>query len=50
LLMGQLGKALQITQAGRASPDENLARYWLLSCREAWLRTVAFDFEGARRI
>ncbi|HXH66762.1 MAG TPA: AAA family ATPase [Candidatus Limnocylindrales bacterium] len=50
LLMGQLGKALQITQAGRASPDENLARYWLLSFREAWLRTVAFDFEGARRI
>ncbi|MGC1903181.1 MAG: AAA family ATPase [Candidatus Acidiferrum sp.] len=50
LLMGQLGKALQVTQAGRASPDENLARYWLLSFREAWLRTVAFDFEGARRI
>ena len=50
LLMGQLGKALQITQAGRASPDENLALYWLLSFREAWLRTVAFDFEGARRI
>ena len=50
LLMGQLGKVLQITQAGRASPDENLARYWLLSFREAWLRTVAFDFEGARRI
>jgi len=50
LLMGQLGKALQITQAGRAAPDENLARYWLLSFREAWLRTVAFDFEGARRI
>jgi tetratricopeptide (TPR) repeat protein len=50
LLMGQLGEALQITQAGRASPDENLARYWLLSFREAWLRTVAFDFEGARRI
>jgi DNA-binding winged helix-turn-helix (wHTH) protein/tetratricopeptide (TPR) repeat protein len=50
LLMGQLGKALQVTQAGRASPDENLARYWLLSFREAWLRTVAFDFDGARRI
>jgi tetratricopeptide (TPR) repeat protein len=48
--MGQLGKALQVTQEGRASPDENLARYWLLSFREAWLRTVAFDFQGARRI
>src|SRR5262249_7914646 len=31
MLMGQLGKALQVTQAGRASPDENLALYWLLS-------------------
>ena len=50
LRMGQLGKVLQITRAGRASPDENLARYWLLSFREAWLRIVAFDFEGARRI
>jgi DNA-binding winged helix-turn-helix (wHTH) protein/tetratricopeptide (TPR) repeat protein len=50
LRTGQLGKALQITQAGRASPDENLPRYWLLSFREAWLRTLAFDFEGARRI
>jgi DNA-binding winged helix-turn-helix (wHTH) protein/tetratricopeptide (TPR) repeat protein len=48
--MGQLGKVLQITQAGRASPDENLALYWQLSFREAWLRAVAFDFEGARRI
>jgi AAA ATPase domain len=48
--MGQLGKVLQITQAGRASPDENIAQYWQLSFREAWLRAVAFDFEGARRI
>ena len=48
--MGQLGKVLQITQAGRASPDENLAQYWQLSFREAWLRAVAFDFEGARRV
>jgi DNA-binding winged helix-turn-helix (wHTH) protein/tetratricopeptide (TPR) repeat protein len=50
LRMGQLGKALQITKTGRASPDENLPLYWLLSFRESWLRTLAFDFEGARRI
>jgi hypothetical protein len=50
LYMGQLGKVLQITQAGRASPNENLALYWQLSFREAWLRTVACDFEGAGRI
>ncbi len=50
LRTGQLGKVLQITKAGRASPDENLSLYWLLSFCEAWLRTLAFDFEGARRI
>jgi len=50
LRTGQLGKVLQIAKAGRASPDENLSLYWLLTLREAWLRTLAFDFEGARRI
>src|SRR5437879_13833726 len=47
---GQFGKVLQITKAGRASPDENLSLYWLLTLREAVLRTLAFDFEGARQI
>ena len=50
LRTGQLGKVLQITKAERASPDENLSLFWLLSFCEAWLRTLAFDFEGARRI
>ena len=50
LRTGQLGKVLQITKAGRASPDENLSLYWLLTLREAWLRTAAFDFKGARQI
>jgi len=50
LRTGQLGKVLQITKAGRVSPDENLSLYWLLTLREAWLRTAAFDFEGARQI
>jgi len=27
-----------------------LAQYWQLSFREAWLRALVFDFEGARRI
>src|ERR1700722_19091574 len=47
---GQLGKVLQITKSGRASPDENLSLYWLLTLREAMLRVMAFDFEGARQI
>ena len=50
LRTGQLGKVLQITKAGRTSPNENLSLYWLLTLREAWLRTMAFDFEGARQI
>jgi DNA-binding winged helix-turn-helix (wHTH) protein/tetratricopeptide (TPR) repeat protein len=50
LRTGQLGKVLQITKAGRATPDENLSLYWLLTLREAWLRTLAFDFKGARQI
>jgi DNA-binding winged helix-turn-helix (wHTH) protein/tetratricopeptide (TPR) repeat protein len=50
LYQGELGKALQLTQVGRASPDENLALYWQASFREASLRTQVFDFEGARQI
>jgi tetratricopeptide (TPR) repeat protein len=50
LRTGQLGKVLQITKSGRTSPDENLSLYWLLTLREAMLRAIAFDFEGARQI
>ena len=41
---------LPITQAGRELVKENLARSWALDFREAWIRAMAFDFEGARRI
>jgi DNA-binding winged helix-turn-helix (wHTH) protein/tetratricopeptide (TPR) repeat protein len=50
LRMGQLGEVLRVTQAGRELVDENLARSWALSFREAWLRMMAFDFKGAQRI
>jgi DNA-binding winged helix-turn-helix (wHTH) protein/tetratricopeptide (TPR) repeat protein len=50
LRTGQLGKVLQITKSGRTSPDENLSLYWLLTLREAMLRAIAFDFQGARQI
>src|ERR1700741_2066633 len=50
LRTGQLGQVLQITRAGRTSPDENLSLYWLLTLREAMLRAIAFDFEGAGQI
>jgi len=50
LRIGQFGKVLQITKAGRTSPDQNLSLYWLLTLREAMLRATVFDFEGARQI
>jgi tetratricopeptide (TPR) repeat protein len=50
LRIGQFGKVLQITKAGRTSPDQNLSLYWLLTLREAMLRANVFDFEGARQI
>jgi len=50
LRLGRLGEVLQITREGRESAEENLARSWLLSYREASLRRLAFDFEGAHRL
>jgi DNA-binding winged helix-turn-helix (wHTH) protein/tetratricopeptide (TPR) repeat protein len=50
LRTGRLGQVLQIVRSGRTSPDANLSLYWLLTLREAMLRTVAFDFDGARQI
>ncbi|HET7108050.1 MAG TPA: AAA family ATPase [Candidatus Acidoferrum sp.] len=47
---GQLGTVLRITKSGRASPEENLSLYWLLTLREAMLCSIAFDFAGARQI
>jgi DNA-binding winged helix-turn-helix (wHTH) protein/tetratricopeptide (TPR) repeat protein len=50
LCLGRIGEALQITRAAKESADENRARAFLLSFREAWVRILAFDFEGAFHI
>jgi DNA-binding winged helix-turn-helix (wHTH) protein/tetratricopeptide (TPR) repeat protein len=50
LRTGNFGEVLRITRAGREFAEENLARSWLLSLREAWLRTLVFDFKGALKI
>ena len=50
LRLGRLGEVLRITQAAKESVEENLSRSWALDFREAWLRLMAFDFHGARRI
>ena len=50
LRTGRLGELLRITRPGRESTDENKGRSWLLAFREAWLRMLVFDYEGAHRI
>jgi tetratricopeptide (TPR) repeat protein len=50
LRQGRLAEALQITRAERKLAEQNLATCWLLSFREVWLRTLAFDFRGAQAI
>ena len=50
LRLGQLGKVLRITRERREFTEDNRARYWMLSIREAWLRILALDREGALRI
>jgi tetratricopeptide (TPR) repeat protein len=50
LRTGRLGEVLRITRSGKESTDENMGRSWLLAFREAWLRMLVFDYEGAHRI
>lgn len=50
LRTGKLGAVLQIARSGRSAPDENMSLYWLLTLREAMLRAIVFDFEGAAQI
>jgi DNA-binding winged helix-turn-helix (wHTH) protein/tetratricopeptide (TPR) repeat protein len=50
LRTGRLGDVLRITRHGKESTDENMGRSWLLAFREAWLRMLVFDYEGAHRI
>ena len=48
--MGQLGKALQMIRAAIAQAVTNGNDPWLLTIREAWLRTTALDYEGAEAL
>src|SRR5262245_38513095 len=47
---GQLGELLRILRAGREMADKNGNDPWLFVFREAWLRCVVLDFDGARRL
>jgi tetratricopeptide (TPR) repeat protein len=49
LRLGRWGEVLQIVRAGRELAHKNGNDPWIFNFREAWLRTLALDFEGAQQ-
>jgi tetratricopeptide (TPR) repeat protein len=50
LCLGRFGEVLRIVRAAKAMAEKNGNDPWLFNFREAWLRILAFDFAGARRL
>lgn len=50
LRLGRFGDLLRIVREGREMAEKNGNDPWLFNFREAWLRTVALDFAGARHL
>jgi tetratricopeptide (TPR) repeat protein len=50
LRLGRFGDVLQIVRTGKEMAQRNGSDPWLLNFREAWLRTLALDFEGVRQL
>ena len=50
LHLGQFGEVLRIVRAGRETAEKNEVEPWMFTFREAWLRSLCFDFEGVRRL
>src|SRR5262249_44258302 len=50
LYLGRFGEVLRIVRAEREMAEKNGNDPWLFNFREAWLRTLCLDFDGARRI
>ena len=48
--LGRLGDALHIMRTAIERAEKNGSDPWVLKIREAWLRTVAMDFEGAQQL
>lgn len=46
LRLGELGEVWRIVRAGKESFEENRTRWRLLHVREAWLKLLAFDYQG----
>jgi DNA-binding winged helix-turn-helix (wHTH) protein/tetratricopeptide (TPR) repeat protein len=50
LLSGRLGELMSVLRAGKEMAEKNGNDPWLFIFREAWLRTLVLDFDGARRL
>jgi DNA-binding winged helix-turn-helix (wHTH) protein/tetratricopeptide (TPR) repeat protein len=50
LQLGRFGEVLEIVRTGREIAEKNESDPWVFIFREAWLRTLCFDFEGVRRL
>jgi tetratricopeptide (TPR) repeat protein len=50
MLRGRFGGMRDILRAGRELGEKNGEDAWMYILGEAWLRTLCFDFEGARRV
>jgi len=47
---GQFGELLAIVRDGKTTAEKNGNSPWLFVFREAWLRTLVLDYEGARQL
>ncbi|HET7107418.1 MAG TPA: AAA family ATPase [Candidatus Acidoferrum sp.] len=47
---GQFGELMQIIREGKAAAEKNGNSAWLFIFREAWLRILVLDYEGARQL
>jgi tetratricopeptide (TPR) repeat protein len=50
LQLGRFGHVLRIIRASQEMAEKNGSDPWLFQYREAWLRTLAMDFEGAQQV
>ena len=50
LRCGRFGEVLSIVREGKQAAAKNGNDPWLFNFREAWLRLLAFDFQGARTL
>ena len=48
--LGRLGNAFHVMRTAIERAEKNGSDPWVLKIREAWLRTVGMDFEGAQQI